>query len=65
MQSFVAHLLCRVVFSLTVGIFVGFCVGVSNGKVLIRQSHHIKSYLLVCCRYGILAILGIFGLSNV
>ena len=60
MQCFVFDLLCLTVLSVTVGFFVGFCIGVSNGKVSIRQNHHIKSRLSICCRYGILGILGIF-----
>ena len=51
--------------SSTVDFFLGFRVGNLDGKVSIRQSYCIKSCSSVCCKSGILNILGIFGLSNV
>ena len=45
---------------LTVGFLVGFRVAVSDGKVSIRLSHHIKFDSLVCCIAEILGILGLF-----
>ena len=58
----VVDLLQCVILSLTVGFFMGIHVGVSNGKVSIKQSQHIKFY---SSRYEILDILNNFGLSHV
>ena len=64
-MCFVVDLLRSAILSLTIGFFVGFRVGVSDGKVLIQKHDHIKSCLSVCYGYEILACnLDIFGLPN-
>ena len=50
----------QVIVSSMVSFFVGFCVDSSNDKVSIRQSHHIKSCLSICCIFEILTISCIF-----
>ena len=48
-MCFIVDLLRRVVMLFIVSFFVGFYVGVSNDKALIRQNHYIKS----CSNYTI------------
>ena len=62
---FFVDLLRSVVMSLTVIFFVDFHVGNSNEKN--RSDRVIKSnqIIFVCCRFEILDILDIFGLSTV
>ena len=40
-------------------VFNRFRVGLSDDKVSIRQNHHIKSCLLVCCKFEIISILSL------